>query len=788
MKAHASLLTDHGPRLTRSDLLTYEHLLSDEIASFLPFTSYSLYFPRTLEGDSLADLGRGRAVVLADERKVLLPLALNGDLLGVFVARGARLTAPKAMPPLLAAMARMCLEKLQLYKISITDPRSGLGTADLLERAMTREIERVADSLRPDAEARLNPGDPGFSACFGLVLARLTDLETCAEKYGPAFAARAVAEAAAMVRKAAPQQALCARAGDDALAVLLPEAAPAACLQAADALARALSGLRIRDAVLDEDVRPGLSVGSACYPQDVDGAGLRRPAGEQAALVLRKAARAARAGAGRDGRAFPFSRIVAEGGRVLEVLPLGRLRLDIGSTVGAREGQRFLVWPPAGDGNAPPVCKGEIALMEAGRGRSLAEITQRTDPALAVAPGDRLTLVRETDPASDGADGPRDGADPLTGLLAYRNFLTCLARERDAWERFSLVLLRLPDDEPHEASAAQTRLRELAEAANAAFGPHAVGGRVSQGGLAWALPGVAGKRARDLCLKLARALPEGFPAPAMGVAHFPWLSFSRADALDNAHKALEYARLLPAPHVGLLDSLALNIHADKLFAQGRLYDAMEEYKLALLADRRNTMARNSLGVCHARLGDPAAARRQFRTVLGHKPDDVFALYNYGYACQRAGRAKEAREAYKKCLALDAEHVFALIRLGQLSQQNRRFADAKRSFERASALPGGQGLTRRYLANLALARGDAEEAREHLHQALVHDPKDAASLHLMARIYLDNGEDPEVAEVLARQAAALAPGHPPFWKLLARALEARGRADEAASVLERAEGL
>ncbi|WP_461208928.1 tetratricopeptide repeat protein [Desulfocurvus sp. DL9XJH121] len=788
MKVHASLLTDHGPRLTRSDLLTYEHLLGDEIASFLPHSSYSLYFPKTLDNGVLAELGQGRAVCLPEERKVLLPLALNGDLLGVFVARGARVTAPKTMPPLLAAMARMCVEKLQLYKISVTDPLSGLGTADLLSRAMAREIERIGQSLRPDTEPRLGPGDPGFSACFGLVLARLTDLEPCAEKYGPAFAARAVTRAAELVRGAAPEQALCARAGDDALAVLLPGATPAACAQAAEALAGALAGLQVEDPILEGMVRPGCSVGSVAYPQDADGPTLRRTAGEQAALVLRKAARAARAGDGINGRAFAFSRIVAEGGGVLEALPLGRVRIDLGTSVGAREGQRFLAWSPGTDADAPPSCKGEIALIQTGRGRSLAEITHQTDPTWPIAKGDRLTLVRDTDPAPKVEANGDNGADALTGLLGYRGFLKHLAAERDSWDNFCLVLMRLEDGEGGSARGTETRLRELASACKGVFGDGAVGGRMSLGGLAWALPGMTGKKARDICLRMVQTLPDDFPAPAVGVAHFPWLGFTRSQALDNAHKALEYARLLPAPHVGLLDSVALNIHADRLFAQGRLFDAMEEYKLALVADKRNTTARNSLGVCHARCGDLGAAKRQFKTVLAHEPGDVFALYNFGYACQRLGQTGEAREAYKKCLAADPAHVFSLIRLGQLSQGNRRFADAKRWFEKAATLPGGEGLTRRYLANLALARGEAEEAREHLHQALIHDPRDAASLSLMARIYLDGDEDPEVAEVLARQAAALAPEHAPFWKLLARALTARGKEDEAAAVLERAESL
>ncbi len=61
---------------------------------------------------------------------------------------------------------------------------------------------------------------------------------------------------------------------------------------------------------------------------------------------------------------------------------------------------------------------------------------------------------------------------------------------------------------------------------------------------------------------------------------------------------------------------------------------------------------------------------------------------------------------------------------------------------------------------------------------MHDPKDAFSLHLMARLYLDSGEDPEIAKVLASQSVALRPDKKPYWVELARAFDTLGRPQEA----------
>lgn len=56
---------------------------------------------------------------------------------------------------------------------------------------------------------------------------------------------------------------------------------------------------------------------------------------------------------------------------------------------------------------------------------------------------------------------------------------------------------------------------------------------------------------------------------------------------------------------------------------------------------------------------------------------------------------------------------------------------------------------------------------------------------MAGLYLDGGEDPELAEALARQSVARRPDHRKGWLVLARALEVLGRKAEAREALLKA---
>ncbi|MDL2307879.1 tetratricopeptide repeat protein, partial [Desulfovibrio sp. OttesenSCG-928-C06] len=107
------------------------------------------------------------------------------------------------------------------------------------------------------------------------------------------------------------------------------------------------------------------------------------------------------------------------------------------------------------------------------------------------------------------------------------------------------------------------------------------------------------------------------------------------------------------------------------------------------------------------------------------------------------------------------------------------------YERAQALPGGQMLTRRSLARLAIREGRLDDAREELHEALLINPNDAQALQMLASLYLDAGEDPRVAESLARQSAALRPDFKAAWMELARALEAVGKQPEAREAMMKA---
>jgi tetratricopeptide (TPR) repeat protein/GGDEF domain-containing protein len=920
----------HRAALTRRDLMFFERRLRDTAAALFSFKSHSLHFPRTREDCA--------PVWLEREKKLFLPLPdAEGGCLGVFTAGGVS-KSPARLLPLWPALSSLIRDNLVLYKRSITDPVTGLFTRHYLLRRLERELETLRDPARlsppadvedtqggrssdagreerrdapaadrdapaagrnaspgarssADVRGSVGRGDGGGPARFstGILVVRLAALRDVVREYGYAFADDLMTALADCLTATCPEQALAARTGDSEFAVLLPAASPAACRSLSAAVVRAMRLVSLPHPQLREQIGIDLSVGYAVYPQDVAGDVFARPAVEQARIMLRKA-RLASALAGEHipshpGRVDPegvtgFGRILAEGGRVLECLPMSALIISLGANAHAAEGQRFSVWStrfPGGDARAgqprSPLYKGETAIMEVYEDVSRAEVIHLGEPAWDIEPGDLLLLLPD-EQGSRAGTGSR-GPDPETGLLRHGEFLARWAEERDRVTSFALTLLRLapknsaafrPDDGTPETAAetaAETAhagfplvhpeacMAEAARICRERFGPEAVGGRYSLNSLIFYHPFRNAERnarrdaaANGVAAPRAGTDPDGAPFPhfgtdadgasppridpnaatqgidqntaaqgidpnaaaqspearlnaliarcaeavaeiesrlnldaAAGIAPHPYLEFRKADALENSRKALEYALLLPGPHVGLLDSQALNISADKRFTKGDTFGAVREYQAALLADENNGTAWNSLGVCMAGLFRHAEAEAHFTRALECRPSDAMVLYNLGYMHQSAGRADEARRCFQECLNVDPDHLFALIRLGRLAENAGDAAGAREFYSRAARLPDGESPTRRHFARLCIAEGNTDEAREHLHEALLYDPGDAAAMSLLAGLYLDAGEDPEIALSLARRSVSLRPELKSGRALLARALEAAGNGRE-----------
>lgn len=796
--------------LERQDLIAFEPLLREAISRFLTFSSYGLYFPASPPREMIVPARDGgqeiRPAFYQSERKALLPLHRHGELLGIFVARGVPGRITKTVLSLWSSLCVQIMETLLLHKMTLTDHRTGLRNNACLEQGLSREIRLVQRGLWPDTPVCLEESLSEFSASVGLICLDVDGFSRINERFGYQFGDRILRDLADLLRRSAPEQALCARLREDTLAVCLSGANTAKCRHLAENIALEVERLECQNSITGERLRLSVSQGFATYPQDFHGRQLRKSLREQTGLMLEKSRRALRDAQERgEGRISGFTDIIESSGIVLDILPMNRILVNLGRSVDAQEGQRFLLWSGADEHHAGQAiqdrengrsrfCKGEVQLIEVHRETSVAEIILLHDPGLTVLPGDRLSILshgkRSLQVESNSpCHVEQASACPPAGLLNSHAFLKHWSSSRRDSSSFSMFLIHLEgfSSEPEKDHYVQMehRIRGLAELAGALFAPRVVLGRFSFSTLAGFVLNTLPKDVLALAKDLVQQVREQLEmAVYVGVASHPFLAFSKSDTLENCRKALDHALMLPKPCAVEFCSTSLTISADRSFAGGDIFSALEEYKTALLADELNHLARNSLGVCLARLGKFGEAQAQFSRILALDPQDIMATYNQGYTFLKQGEPDRAEQAFQRCLELDQGHVFSLVRLGQLAEQRGDDKAAKQCFDQAGSLPGGSGLIQRHLAKLELRRGNAELAREHLHQALVYNSRDALAMHLLARLYLDQGEDPEIAETLARQSAALKPEQGVFWEVLADALTAQGKHEEAVLARER----
>ena len=829
--------------LAREDLMEMEGLLCEQLSSFLSFSGHALYFPtsRAPEEPQLLTRERRLLLPLRRENRLLGVFMLHG-----VKAREARPLLP--FLPSIAALALENLARAKAMRTDAvtglaTEQALFAHMEDAAERLRAYLEEPGAEESGPAplhwlcmglVLMRLANGDSvvrrGGHAFAERYLQALAD--ACREALPSDVLAARVGRWEMALLFPASGRGACHKLARAALtrmeAVRMPYPVMSKVVRP-----RLCAG----HALYPQDMR-GTELHLAMYDQ-------ARMCMDRARMAANVAGQEAEGADAVESRIMPFARILQEGGMVLETLPLGRVRLSLGRQAKAREGMRFALWGRAESGAAR--YKGELVLLHTRDTDSVAEALHLEDVTCQPEVGDRLTLLGETPVLSPDLDEQdfSGGRKPVTassrtraegaatakpqpqpecagGLCGHGDFLNRFGIEAERRSRFALCLLRLEPGNAEATGAASqdaaqldtahevTSLQGLVEAAlsiwrtalekahnkaqdkaqGAAGQPQPqslaqpLAGRYGSNSLVFFHPDVDAQTLVSLYQEVCNELnSRGFQAAA-GLAGYPFLQFNRAEMPECALKALEYALLLPDPKVGVCNSLALNISADRRYSLGDVFGAVEEYKLALLADEANAMAWNSLGVCMAALGRQHEARRHFLEALRHGPDTALAeqiYYNLGTVCQGLGEKRAAAQYYRQCVKISPDHQFAHIRLGQLCEQGGRRAEARRFYEKAAALedarPGAPSLARRHLARVAVRQRKGSEARELLHEALVRNPQDAASMLMLANIYLDSNEDPAMAELLARKSTGLH-DRPEAWQALARALRKLGREEEA----------
>ena len=148
------------------------------------------------------------------------------------------------------------------------------------------------------------------------------------------------------------------------------------------------------------------------------------------------------------------------------------------------------------------------------------------------------------------------------------------------------------------------------------------------------------------------------------------------------------------------------------FGRGQMETALDQVKLALLAEPNLGQAHNLRGLIYASLGDERLAEESFRRALQINPRDTDTKQNFGwYLCQQK-RYVEANQQFDQLVAMPQYRDAArtLLTQGVCHAYAGNLAEAERTLLRSYEMDPGNPATAVNLSEVLYRKGDLERAR------------------------------------------------------------------------------
>ncbi|MDR2354177.1 MAG: tetratricopeptide repeat protein [Deltaproteobacteria bacterium] len=461
-----------------------------------------------------------------------------------------------------------------------------------------------------------------------------------------------------------------------------------------------------------------------------------------------------------------FGDILKRFGRITQVLPQERVIINLGRELGARAGQRFTVH------SADYTPKGEVLVFETSQAYSLAHVL---GSPRAFSQGDLLEFAgTEKTPLVLRNDTEGVYAQALDNLNTF-------LKEQNRQKPFLLGLARLDDQEKLLAllgeKEVQKKLRFFVESLKQNFPHPPLFSETIEPGtqaLVWTPP------PPEAHLKLKTFLKSslGPGKVSMSLVFWPSDILSSETILTAAFNSLFEASMSGQEEAIVFGPQTLNILGDRLFGQGDILGAIQEYRKGLILDPGHINLLNSLGVCHGRLGDHKAAVAAFDDILRLDPKDVMANFNKGSSYLLSGLLEDAEKYLEIAATLDPSNFEILFLLGKTSLELGHTPKALDALTHAAESKGRRGVVYRLLGQARFLSGDNSGAMASFKQAVKFNPDDAQSLASLGVLYRDVNQDNDMALSLLKRSVELDPSNSLFRRRLGKLLYDLGKYQEA----------
>ncbi|MBR4741776.1 MAG: diguanylate cyclase, partial [Desulfovibrio sp.] len=406
-------------QLVSGDILDMQADLINDLAQILSFSGHTLYFPmeQSLQTPQL----------LPRENKLLIPLIWAGRQLGVLMLRNVEVKKMRPLLGVLPGLMSIVLENLARIRAQRTDRLTNLLVKDCLYARLDAEsaLVRTPDILKKELAAV-----PAYRLCMGLIRVRLCNGEEICLQCGYGIGDNLLVRMAEKLKGLINSDVLAVRLEQYEFALLFHAPGREACRTLADTVLQELQEVTVVNPLTQKTVYPLLVAGYAFYPYDLTSNEIQLEMQEQSRILVQRAGIAC--DVAQYGQSLGFAHIIAQGGRIVEILPMGRLRINLGWQVGVRQGQHFAIYAEGEN----RIYKGELTLLQVKKKYALAELKHQEMPGLLPEIGDTLELVRDV------------AAEPLSNqngepILSQKDFYVRMQEKSSTLPSFSLVMVQI---------------------------------------------------------------------------------------------------------------------------------------------------------------------------------------------------------------------------------------------------------------------------------------------------------------------------------------------------------
>jgi type IV pilus assembly protein PilF len=171
------------------------------------------------------------------------------------------------------------------------------------------------------------------------------------------------------------------------------------------------------------------------------------------------------------------------------------------------------------------------------------------------------------------------------------------------------------------------------------------------------------------------------------------------------------------------------------FAEGKTTVALDELKLALVADPNYGEAFNLRGLVYMRLGDMRQSEDSFRRALQLNNRDADTMHNYGWLMCQQRRYDESIAMFTQAngVALYNGQAKTYMTRGLCELAAGKKPEAERSFARSYELDAGNPISGYNLSNLLFERGELQRAQFYIRRLNNTDLANAETLWLGIKV-------------------------------------------------------